>query len=183
MNTERPPTSLLISPQFIKPPHPPIQPTVIAKEAHTFDGGKPFRMFYSSLAGSDTFRDPMARRVALQGMFWTLGQEKNIPANGLDVKIIGPYQTSNEHQFKIGRPSSRIDPHVDSIQHHQTTATESNQENESDQNHDPLSAFWSWIGLSPNSTSDMGSGRAGFSVYANDKTLNRRTICGRAFSV
>jgi len=99
-------TGKVIHPDMIKPPHAPVQPTVIVKPAHTFDGGKPFRMFYSSLAGSDTLMEPSARRALLQGLMWALGKEDEIPANGLDASIIGPYHTSKKHQYNFGTPSS-----------------------------------------------------------------------------
>ena len=76
---------------------PKTQPTVIISEEKR-------RMVYSSTCGADTFRYEPARRLAIQSMFWALGLEKEIPADGLDVDFVRPYATPIDTHLRPGDP-------------------------------------------------------------------------------
>ncbi len=74
---------------------PKVQPTVIVSE-------KPRRTVYSSTCGADTFNNPNARRLALQGILWALRKEDQIPAAGVDVDFLRPYQIPKDTHLREG---------------------------------------------------------------------------------
>ena len=76
-------------------PH--VQPTVILSE-------KPRRTVYSSTCGADTFKNPNARRLALQGILWALRLEDRIPAAGVDVDFFRAYQIPKDTHLREGDP-------------------------------------------------------------------------------
>ena len=77
---------------------PEIQPTVIISE-------KPRRTFYSSTCGADTFYNPNARRLALHGILWALGMEKEIPETGVNVDFTQPYAIPHDTHLRKGEPN------------------------------------------------------------------------------
>ena len=74
---------------------PKIQPTVVISETAR-------RMVYSSTCGADTFRYEPARRLAIQSIFWALGLEEQIPAEGLNVEFVRPYATPMDTHLRSG---------------------------------------------------------------------------------
>jgi uncharacterized protein len=49
------------------------------------------RVFFTTLGHPNDFFDENMRRLAIQGFFWTLGKEDQIPDQGLNVDILGVY--------------------------------------------------------------------------------------------
>lgn len=49
------------------------------------------RVFFTTLGHPYEFFDENMRRLAIQGIFWALEMEDQIPAEGLDVDIVGEY--------------------------------------------------------------------------------------------
>lgn len=49
------------------------------------------RVFFTTLGHPQDFFDENMRRLSIQGIFWALGLEDQIPESGLDVDIIGEY--------------------------------------------------------------------------------------------
>jgi len=70
------------------------------------------RVFFTTLGHPQDFYDENMRRLSLQGIFWALGMEDQIPESGLDVEIIGEYDPNPAgfgEQFKQGiRPGDII---------------------------------------------------------------------------
>ena len=76
---------------------PEVQPTVIFSE-------QPRRTVYSSTCGADTFKNPNARRLALQGILWALRLEDRIPKGGVDVDFFRDYQIPEDTHLREGDP-------------------------------------------------------------------------------
>ena len=76
---------------------PKTQPTVVISETAR-------RMVYSSTCGADTFLKEPARRLAIQGMFWALGLEDEIPKAGLNVEVIRPYDPPHDTHLRPDDP-------------------------------------------------------------------------------
>ena len=76
---------------------PEVQPTVIFSE-------QPRRTVYSSTCGADTFKNPNARRLALQGILWALRLEDRIPKGGVDVDFFQDYQIPEDTHLREGDP-------------------------------------------------------------------------------
>lgn len=63
------------------------------------------RVFFTTLGHPYDFFDENMRKLSLQGIFWALGLEAEIPENGLDAEIIGEYEPNPAgfgEQFKPG---------------------------------------------------------------------------------
>ncbi len=59
---------------------------------HTYEGAEgTSRVFFTTLGHPFDFFDPSMRRLAVQGIFWALEMEAEIPEEGLDVDIVGEY--------------------------------------------------------------------------------------------
>lgn len=68
------------------------------------------RVFFTTLGHPQDFFDENMRRLSIQGIFWAMGFENQIPESGLDVEIIGEYRPNPAgfgEQFKQDlRPES-----------------------------------------------------------------------------
>jgi len=53
------------------------------------------RVFTTTFGHPYDFKNPMMRRLALQGILWALGREDLIPQNGVKADIVGIYDPSN----------------------------------------------------------------------------------------
>lgn len=63
------------------------------------------RVFFTTLGHPQDFFDQSMRRLSIQGIFWAMGFENQIPESGLDVDIIGEYDPNPAgfgDQFKQG---------------------------------------------------------------------------------
>lgn len=77
---------------------------------HTYEGeGGVSRVFFTTLGHPEDFHDESMRRLAVQGFFWALGLEDQIPEEGLDVDQVGEYNPNRAgfgEQYKQGvRPA------------------------------------------------------------------------------
>ena len=61
------------------------------------DGGRSRRVFYTSLGHPRDFAIESPRRLMVNAIFWGLGREKEIPAGGTDVTIVGEYNPPDPH--------------------------------------------------------------------------------------
>lgn len=73
---------------------------------HRYDAeGGTSRVFFTTLGHPEDFFDESMRRLALQGFFWALGLEEEIPPEGLDVEFVGEYDPNDagfEDAYKPG---------------------------------------------------------------------------------
>ncbi len=53
------------------------------------------RVFFTTLGHPFDFFDESMRRLAVQGFFWALGREDEIPADGLNVDFVGDYEPND----------------------------------------------------------------------------------------
>lgn len=78
--------------EFFGDPHP-------VAWTHTRNGEPgPSRVFFTTLGHPRDFFDESMRKLAINGFFWALGMEDEIPPEGLDVTFIGEY-APNEAGF------------------------------------------------------------------------------------
>lgn len=69
------------------------------------------RVFFTTLGHPMDFFSESMRRLSLNGFFWALGMEDQIPAEGLDVDFIGTYDPNSAgfgHKYKPGRRPENI---------------------------------------------------------------------------
>jgi len=63
------------------------------------------RVFFTTLGHPEDFYDENMRRLSIQGIYWALGLEDQIPKSGLNMEIIGEYDPNPAgfgEQFKQG---------------------------------------------------------------------------------
>jgi type 1 glutamine amidotransferase len=84
--------------------YPPTNPVAWTK-SYTSAGGKPARVFFTTLGHPYDFKQESMRRVAVNGLLWALGKEASIPAAGAKVDFTFPYETPNSGVggFRKGR--------------------------------------------------------------------------------
>ncbi|MFI5458269.1 MAG: ThuA domain-containing protein [Isosphaerales bacterium] len=69
-------------------------------------GGLPARVFFTTLGHPFDFKQESMRKLALNGILWTLGMEDRIPPDGARAHIVGDYAPNNSgfgDKFKAGR--------------------------------------------------------------------------------
>ena len=57
--------------------------------------GKKARVFFTTLGHPYDFKEASMRKLALNGIFWALGKESDIPQDGLNVDFVGAYEPLN----------------------------------------------------------------------------------------
>jgi len=71
------------------------------------------RVFTTTLGHSYDFKNPMMRRLALQGILWAMSREDLIPASGVGTETVGTYEPNNSgfgDKFKAGlKPADLIE--------------------------------------------------------------------------
>jgi hypothetical protein len=82
------------------PKNNPMQPVTWIREAYPTESGKPARILCSTLASAIDFENRDLRRLIVNGVYWGVGLEDKIPAEGTDVKLVGEYHPSGFHFFE-----------------------------------------------------------------------------------
>lgn len=67
-----------------------IQPVAWTK-TYTGTSGKTARVFFTTLGHPKDFENESMRRLLINGIYWSLGLEEKIPADGADARIVGTY--------------------------------------------------------------------------------------------
>ncbi len=84
----------------------PIENPIAWTKTYDAKGGKKGKVFTTTLGHPYDFKDPNMRRLAIQGILWALGNEDQIPTEGVNTKIPGTYEPNNsgfgESKFKQG---------------------------------------------------------------------------------
>lgn len=65
------------------------------------------RVFFTTLGHPYDFRDANMRKLALNGMYWALGREDQIPAEGVYADPVGDYQPNNSGFGQKYKPDLR----------------------------------------------------------------------------
>jgi uncharacterized protein len=73
---------------------------------HTYTGKQgTSRVFFTTLGHPEDFFDELMRKLALNGLFWALGLEEEIPGDGLNAELVGEYRPNEAgfgQKFKQG---------------------------------------------------------------------------------
>ncbi|MDZ7616104.1 MAG: ThuA domain-containing protein, partial [Patescibacteria group bacterium] len=77
-------------------PHPHIQPVAWTK-TYTGDSGRTARVFFTTLGHPDEFAQPSMRRLLVNGIYWALGKEADIPDGGAIADLVGEYEAPATH--------------------------------------------------------------------------------------
>ncbi|MDG3007256.1 ThuA domain-containing protein [Paludisphaera mucosa] len=64
-------------------------------KTYTGASGKPARVFFTTLGHPFDFKAEPMRKLALNGVFWALGLEEKIPAEGVKAGFVEPYEPNN----------------------------------------------------------------------------------------
>jgi len=73
----------------------PLSNPVAWTKSYTGTSGKPSRVFFTTLGHPYDFKEEAMRKLALNGLFWALGMEDQIPKDGVKVDLIGAYTPNN----------------------------------------------------------------------------------------
>lgn len=73
----------------------PLTQPVAWTKSYTGTGGKTARVFFTTLGHPHDFEAEAMRKVALNGIFWALGRDKDIPADGVKVDLLGDFKLTN----------------------------------------------------------------------------------------
>lgn len=73
----------------------PLTNPVAWTKTYTGTSGIKARVFFTTLGHPYDFKNENMRRLAIQGIFWALGLEENIPIKGINVATVGDYSPDN----------------------------------------------------------------------------------------
>lgn len=83
----------------------PLTNPVAWTKTYTGNSGKTARVFFTTLGHPFDFKEASMRKLALNGIYWALGQEGNIPAEGITADFVDTYDPNNSgfgQKFKPG---------------------------------------------------------------------------------
>ncbi len=73
----------------------PLTNPVAWTKTYTGTSGIKARVFFTTLGHPYDFKNENMRRLAVQGIFWALGKEGDIPTKGINAATVGGYNPSN----------------------------------------------------------------------------------------
>ncbi len=73
----------------------PLTNPVAWTKTYTGNSGKTSRVFFTTLGHPFDFKNENMRKLALNGIYWALGREADIPENGVNEKLAAPYEPNN----------------------------------------------------------------------------------------
>lgn len=83
----------------------PLTNPVAWTKTYTGSSGKPSRVFFTTLGHPYDFKIEEMRKLALNGIYWALGMENEIPENGVNADFTEPYEPNNSgfgNEYKTG---------------------------------------------------------------------------------
>ena len=83
----------------------PLTNPVAWTKTYTGASGIPARVFFTTLGHPYDFREESMRKLALNGIYWALGREADIPQEGVHADFVHPYAPNNSgfgEKFKKG---------------------------------------------------------------------------------
>lgn len=90
----------------------PLTNPVAWTKTYTGDQGNTARVFFTTLGHPYDFKNANMRRLALNGIYWALGKESEIPDSGLNVEFVGAYEPNNSgfgEKYKKGQVPAVIE--------------------------------------------------------------------------
>ena len=73
----------------------PLDNPVAWTKTYTGESGTPARVFFTTLGHPYDFREEAMRKLALNGIYWALGREDEIPEDGVKADFAGTYEPNN----------------------------------------------------------------------------------------
>lgn len=89
----------------------PLTNPVAWTKSYTGSSGKKARVFFTTLGHPYDFKIESMRKLALNGIYWALGKEKEIPKGGVNATIEGVYEPNNSgfgKKYKLGQKPELI---------------------------------------------------------------------------
>ncbi|UBM57523.1 ThuA domain-containing protein [Marinilongibacter aquaticus] len=89
----------------------PLTNPVAWTKTYTGESGKAARVFFTTLGHPYDFKIESMRKLALNGIYWALGKEADIPENGVNAEPVDPYEPNNSgmgHKYKKGMKPAKI---------------------------------------------------------------------------
>ncbi|HAW28261.1 MAG TPA: hypothetical protein DCY03_09100 [Planctomycetaceae bacterium] len=90
----------------------PLDNPVAWTKTYTGEGGTKGRVFFTTTAHPFDFKDPNVRKLALNGILWSLGMEDQIPTDGAKADLAGEYDPNNSgtgpEKYKIGQKPKKL---------------------------------------------------------------------------
>lgn len=89
----------------------PLNNPVAWTKTYTGESGNAARVFFTTLGHPFDFKAESMRKLALNGIYWAMGMEDKIPAEGIDATIIGTYDPNNSgfgQEFKLNQKPPKI---------------------------------------------------------------------------
>jgi type 1 glutamine amidotransferase len=83
----------------------PLTNPVAWTKSYTGNKGIKARVFFTTLGHPFDFKIPEVRKLALNGIFWALGKEKDIPVDGTNVVLDFAYEPNNSGFGKQYKPN------------------------------------------------------------------------------
>lgn len=90
----------------------PLTNPVAWTKTYTGTSGKTARVFFTTLGHPYDFKNESMRKLALNGIYWALGNENTIPKNGVNTTIQGTYEPNNSgfgQRFKQDMKPEQLD--------------------------------------------------------------------------
>ena len=82
----------------------PLTNPVAWTKSYTGTSGNAARVFFTTLGHPYDFKYESMRKLALNGIYWALGIEEQIPAAGVDAEMVGAYEPNNSGFGKKYKP-------------------------------------------------------------------------------
>jgi len=73
----------------------PINNPVAWTKSYTGSSGKKARVFFTTLGHPFDFKHAIMRKLSLNGIYWALGKEDEIPVTGVNVNLVHRYEPNN----------------------------------------------------------------------------------------
>ncbi|WP_052958654.1 ThuA domain-containing protein [Maribacter thermophilus] len=88
----------------------PLTNPVAWTKSYTGKSGKKARVFFTTLGHPYDFKIPEVRKIALNGIFWALKKENNIPEDGVNITLDTPYEPNNSGFGKLYKLNQKPHP-------------------------------------------------------------------------
>jgi len=85
----------------------PLSNPVAWTKSYRGTSGKSSRVFFTTLGHPYDFKESAMRKLALNGLFWALGIEEDIPKGGVNADLIGTYAPNNSGFGQKFKPKMR----------------------------------------------------------------------------
>ena len=85
----------------------PLDNPVAWTKTYTGESGTAARVFFTTLGHPYDFREEAMRKLALNGIYWALGREDEIPEDGVKADFAGTYEPNNSGFGTVYKPGMR----------------------------------------------------------------------------